>query len=60
MGISTLTGPEGDVSTYDDRPADIILPGEPGFGDTEPLYGCNLQDAAFTPSRAQSVMGSAS
>ena len=48
-GPEEVTGPEGDVSTYDDRPADIILPGEPGFGDTEPLYGCNLQDAAFTP-----------
>ena len=59
-GAEDVFSPEGDVSTYDDRPADIILPGEPGFGDTEPLYGCNLQDAALTPSRAQSVMGSAS
>lgn len=48
-GAEEVLGPDGDVSTYDDRPADIILPGEPGFGDTEPLYGCDLQDAAFTP-----------
>jgi hypothetical protein len=49
LGAEEVFGPDGEVSTWDDRPADIILPGEPGFGDTQPLYGCNLQDAAFTP-----------
>lgn len=48
-GSEEVLGPDGDVSTYDDKPADIILPGEPGFGDIQPLYGCDLQDAAFTP-----------
>lgn len=49
LGAEKVAGPDGTVDSWDDRPADIILPGEPGFGATEPLYGCNLQDAAFTP-----------
>ncbi len=49
LGSELVFGPDGETSSYDDRPADIILPGEPGFGATAPLYGCNLQDAAFTP-----------
>lgn len=48
-GAEEVFGPDGETSFWDDRPADIILPGEPGFGTTEPLYGCNAQDAAFTP-----------
>lgn len=49
VGAEEVAGPDGAVDTWDDGPADVILPGEPGFGDVEPLYGCNLQDAALTP-----------
>lgn len=50
LGPEEVTGADGVPSTYDDRPIDIILPGEPGFGSTTPLYDCNLQDAAATAS----------
>ena len=49
FGTEQMVGPDGETSTWDDSPADIILPGEPGFGATKPIYGCNLQDASFTP-----------
>jgi len=49
LGGEEVFDAEGETSTWEDKPADIILPGEPGFGETEPLYGCDLQDAAFTP-----------
>ena len=50
LGAEEVSGPDGETSTYDDRPADIILPGEPGFGATRPLYGCNLQDVRLNVS----------
>ena len=45
LGAEKVFEPNGQTSAYDDGPADIILPGEPGFEATRPLYGCNLQDA---------------
>ncbi len=59
LGAETVFGPDGTADVYDDGPADIILPGEPGFGDTEPLYGCNMQDAAFTPPAPETSPGQA-
>lgn len=49
LGTEEVEEADGAVSAYDERPVDIILPGEPGFGDTTPLYDCNQQDAAFAP-----------
>jgi len=49
LGTERVFGADGSVAEYDDAPVDIIEPGEPGFGATEPLYECNIQDAAMTP-----------
>jgi hypothetical protein len=49
LGTERVFGTDGSVADYDDTPVDIIEPGEPGFGATEPLYECNIQDAAMTP-----------
>jgi len=49
LGPEEVSGPDGGTSLYNDGPIDIILPGEPGFGATTPLYDCNLLDAALTP-----------
>ena len=46
LGPEEVVGADGVPGLYDDRPVDIILPGEPGFGSTMPLYDCRLQDAA--------------
>jgi hypothetical protein len=40
LGIEDVTDAEGRTEQYDDTPVDFILPGEPGFGATSPLYGC--------------------
>ncbi|WP_085526383.1 hypothetical protein [Maritimibacter sp. HL-12] len=49
LGTERVFGTDGSVAEFDDAPVDIIEPGEPGFGATEPLYECNIQDAAMTP-----------
>lgn len=49
LGTEEVEEADGAVSAYDESPVDIILPGEPGFGGTTPLYDCDMQDAAFTP-----------
>ena len=45
LGPEKVLRPGGETSQYNDSPVDIILPGEPGFGATEPLYDCVLQEA---------------
>lgn len=49
LGPEQVFEEDGTANEYDDSPVDIILPGEPGFGGTKPLYDCDMQDAAFTP-----------
>lgn len=49
LGPETVTDPDGTETQYDGSPIDIILPGEPGFGATTPLYDCTKQDAGFAP-----------
>ncbi|MCP5038448.1 MAG: hypothetical protein GY945_12720 [Rhodobacteraceae bacterium] len=39
----------GAISTYETAPADFIFPGEPGFADPTPLYGCSTTDAETSP-----------
>ncbi len=34
----------GDRTTYDIAPVEIIYPGEPGFGDPRPQYGCEATE----------------
>lgn len=55
LGTERISAPDGSVAEYDDTPVDIIEPGEPGFGATEPLYECNIQDAAMTPAAPQAA-----
>lgn len=33
---------------FDNSPVDFIFPGEPGFGNTTPLYGCEWKKAGFS------------
>lgn len=47
LGAETVYGEDGAPSDYDSSPVDIILPGEPGFGSTTPLYECQQLDAAL-------------
>lgn len=55
LGPEQVLDDDGTPSRYDDSPVDIILPGEPGFGSTKPLYDCDLQDAAFPPAAPYSA-----
>lgn len=48
LGHDTVFDENGKPQEYDNTPVNIIMPGEPGFAETTPLYECNLQDAAFT------------
>ncbi len=41
LGQDEVMGDDGSVTTYDSTPVDFIHPGEPGFGKTQPLYGCD-------------------
>lgn len=49
LGIEEALDADGSTTRYDDTPIDIILPGEPGFGATTPLYECDQLKAGFTP-----------
>ncbi len=40
LGTEDAVGSDGVSVQYDDSPLDFILPGEPGFGVTTPLYEC--------------------
>lgn len=52
LGTEDVEFENGERATFDSTPVDIILPGEPGFGSTVPLYECMPADAAFSaPSR---------
>lgn len=52
LGTEDVEFEDGERARFDTTPVDIILPGEPGFGSTVPLYECIPADAAFTaPSR---------
>lgn len=46
FGVETIAA-GGPADTYDNTPVDIILPGEPGFGASEPLYECNTVTSAL-------------
>lgn len=48
LGPETVFGADGEQTEYDGSPVDIILPGEPGFGNITPLFECDGQDAALT------------
>ena len=39
-GTDEVVAQDGGLIEYDQRPVDFIHPGEPGFGNTTPLYGC--------------------
>lgn len=39
-GLDEVAAQDGGTIEYDSRPVDFIHPGEPGFGATAPLYGC--------------------
>lgn len=41
LGIANVIGGDGSSTQYNDSPMDFILPGEPGFGATTPLYECS-------------------
>ncbi len=41
LGTDSVLGEDGSVTNYDSSPVAFIFPGEPGFGDTTPLYGCS-------------------
>ena len=49
LGSERVFETDGSVTEYLDRPVDIIAPGEPGFGLTQPIYDCNQQEARMTP-----------
>ncbi|WP_300516098.1 hypothetical protein [Aliiroseovarius sp.] len=38
--VDQVVAQDGGTIEYDSRPVDFIHPGEPGFGATTPLYGC--------------------
>lgn len=40
LGADSVLGEDGSVTNYDSSPVTFTFPGEPGFGDTTPLYGC--------------------
>ncbi len=40
LGTDSVIGANGSVTNYDSSPVDFIFPGEPGFGETMPLFGC--------------------
>lgn len=44
-GVETITDPEGKTESIDTTPVRFIRPGQPGFGSTEPQFGCNAQMA---------------
>lgn len=49
LGVERVFDTDGTASEYDDTPVDIIEPGEPGFGLTQPIYDCSEQEARMTP-----------
>lgn len=57
LGPEQVFEPDGAVNDYDGSPVDIILPGEPGFGDTMPQYECDEQEAGFVQPGGQSDAG---
>jgi hypothetical protein len=52
LGPETVFDTDGNATDYDSGPLDIILPGEPGFGSSTPLYECTRQDAALSAPRS--------
>lgn len=52
LGAETVWGEDGRAADYDSAPVDFILPGEPGFGATTPLYECMPADAALMAPRS--------
>lgn len=47
LGTETVVWDDGTSEVFDNTPVDIMHPGEPGFGKTEPLYECQQQNAAL-------------
>ena len=41
LGTDSVLGEDGSVTNYDSSPVKFIFPGEPGFGDTTPRFGCS-------------------
>ncbi len=39
---------DGVETEYDNAPVDFIFPGEPGFGETRPLYECDSKKSSLT------------
>lgn len=48
-GHSEWEGEDGAWTTVEGAPVSFILPGEPGFAATTPLFECNAQMSAVTP-----------
>jgi len=40
LGTDSVLGDDGSVTNYDSSPVEILFPGEPGFDDITPHYGC--------------------
>lgn len=47
LGKESVIWDDGSLVDYDSAPVDIILPGEPGFADTVPLYECEQLNAGL-------------
>ena len=41
LGTDSVLGDDGSVTNYDSSPVEILFPGEPGFDDVTPRYGCS-------------------
>ncbi|HHB81168.1 MAG TPA: hypothetical protein ENK83_05405 [Aliiroseovarius sp.] len=40
LGTDSVVGDDGSVTNYDATQAAFLFPGDPGFDDETPLYGC--------------------